>query len=333
MSVISPLHSGPDYWTGEVISEAIVNGGGSGSAGPTGPTGPNSNITGPTGIQGSTGATGSTGSTGTMGSTGNAGSNGSTGPTGSNGLAGATGPTGSAGTIGSTGPTGAASTTTGPTGSAGATGSTGAAGSQSLNATNASNVTITSTSINATFFPTMSSAQSGNLTLATSTGHEYNPSTNILSVANITIQANGLITPASGNGIVGQTTSLRSGSVGEVLTNTNTGGTIANNAFNNLTSVTVGRGNWLCWTWVACTAPGGDVLTATIGLVTDGSNNAEQGSQATTVTNGANIVNPGPLYVPDRGVSQTVQGKCYALTGSGGNPTVGASTLYCLRIS
>jgi hypothetical protein len=71
------------------------------------------------------------------------------------------------GVDGATGPTGATSTVTGPTGPGGA-------------AFSASNITVTATATDASFFPAFLQATSGNIGIRADSDFTYNPSTNRL---------------------------------------------------------------------------------------------------------------------------------------------------------
>ena len=206
--------------TGPVGSQGNI--GNTGATGHTGAQGIQG-VTGPTGVQGNAGPTGAQGPTGVTGPIGNTGYTGPQGPQGNNGLPGAigqpgptgptgtqgnqgvigyTGPTGlvgSQGNPGSTGPTGstgAASTVTGPTGAigpvgsqgsqgnpgpTGVTGATGATGSANPNSTA---ITVTNTTTDAPFYPTLVSATSGiSLPLYANAGLVFNPGTGAITVS------------------------------------------------------------------------------------------------------------------------------------------------------
>jgi len=159
-----------------------------GSAGPTGPTGytGTQGIQGPQGLPGSIGQPGPTGPSGAASNvTGPTGATGFTGPAGSQGNAGATGATGRTGPSGVTGATGY----TGPqglqgvAGNAGATGPTGGVGPTGPSVMLSNNVNVTGTSSGTTYYPTMVSAQGGNLQLSTNYGLSFVPSSSSLNVA------------------------------------------------------------------------------------------------------------------------------------------------------
>ena len=184
---------------------------------------------GSTGSQGATGSTGSQGTTGAQGAIGSTGSQGTTGSTGAQGTNGAQGAIGSTGSQGTTGSTGAQGTNgiqgfTGAGGSQGATGSTGVQGTSGTNGTNgtqgtqgiqgstagtATNVIVTATSTNATFYPTFVSATSGTLGLDANANFSYNPSTGTHTIITSATTAPGLyVTGTTLGGTTGNTTQL-----------------------------------------------------------------------------------------------------------------------------
>ena len=180
------------------------NNGGGGTIGSTGPTGP-------------TGATGPQGIPGTMSGTGATGPTGNTGPTGPTGDTGPTGPTGDTGPTGTTG-------NTGPTGNTGNTGPTGPT------ITNATTVTITDVSNNATFFPVIVDGVGSNKSLfidSVTTPLTYNPSTGALTTTTFVGDLTGNITGGLGGEVLYQsavntTAKLANGTAGQVLTSAGT---------------------------------------------------------------------------------------------------------------
>jgi hypothetical protein len=209
------------------------------NTGSTGPTGSSSTVTGYTGPTGSgsvvTGPTGQTGSgsvvTGPTGQTGSASIvTGPTGQTGSSSIV--TGPTGSPSIV--TGPTGSPSIVTGPTGSPSiVTGPTGASNP------NATSITVTDTTTNATFYPTFVSSAGATRSLladVTSNPLTYNPSTgamtattfigNLTGTADTATRATNLAGGLGGQipyqSAVDTTALLANGTAGQVLTSAGT---------------------------------------------------------------------------------------------------------------
>lgn len=212
---------GPTGQTGPTGAQSTVTG----PTGQTGPTGAQSTVTGPTGITGPTGApstvTGPTGQTGSTGAPSTV-----TGPTGATGA-----PSTVTGPTGITGPTGAPSTVTGPTG---ATGTTGATGPVNPAAATVSNINLTATTTNSTFYPVFVENTTGNLGARTDAGFTYNPSTDTLTLQSLTSAAATALAIDSGTtgGLnIGTSANAKNITIGNLtgatrlFVNTGTGGT------------------------------------------------------------------------------------------------------------